>query len=164
MIHVGLHSVGTYHKNFGRQNQKNKNILCRVSRKGTRQRRLFAECQPLAPGKDWRPSALGRPLTALCREPPLPSVWHSANMYLPSVNLYRVSYTLGKHARYREPSFTECGSRQSRLCRVPEKKHSAKCPALGKGSDSGSGCFNAVVTLCKQENPRTPAAFRFWTK
>jgi hypothetical protein len=37
MIHVGLHSVGTYHKNFGRQNQKNKNILCRVSRDDTRQ-------------------------------------------------------------------------------------------------------------------------------
>jgi hypothetical protein len=46
--------------------------------------------------------------------------------------------TLGKDARYREPSFAECGSRQSRLCRVPEKRHSAKRPALGKGSDSGS--------------------------
>jgi hypothetical protein len=32
MIHVGLHSVGTYHKKFGRQNKRNKNILCRVSR------------------------------------------------------------------------------------------------------------------------------------
>jgi hypothetical protein len=40
---------------------------------GTLQRRLFAECQPLALGKDRRPSALGRPLTALCRAPPLPS-------------------------------------------------------------------------------------------
>jgi hypothetical protein len=40
MIHVGLHSVGTYHKNFGRQNKKNKNILCRVSRDNTRQSRL----------------------------------------------------------------------------------------------------------------------------
>jgi hypothetical protein len=30
MIHVGIHSVGTYHKKFGRQNLKNKNILCRV--------------------------------------------------------------------------------------------------------------------------------------
>jgi hypothetical protein len=37
MIHVGLHSVGTYHKKFGRQNKKNKNILCRVSRDDTRQ-------------------------------------------------------------------------------------------------------------------------------
>jgi hypothetical protein len=40
MIHVGLHSVGTYHKQFGRQSQKNKNILCRVSRDDTRQRVL----------------------------------------------------------------------------------------------------------------------------
>jgi hypothetical protein len=45
MIHVGLHSVGTYHKKFGRQNQKNKNILCRVSRDDTRQRQL---CRVLA--------------------------------------------------------------------------------------------------------------------
>jgi hypothetical protein len=40
MIHVGLHSVGTYHKKFGRQNKRNKNILCRVSRDDTRQRVL----------------------------------------------------------------------------------------------------------------------------
>jgi hypothetical protein len=30
MIHVNLHSVGTYHKKFGRQNLKNKNMLCQV--------------------------------------------------------------------------------------------------------------------------------------
>jgi hypothetical protein len=41
MIHVGLHSVGIYHKKFGRQNLKNKNMLCRVSREDTRQRVLF---------------------------------------------------------------------------------------------------------------------------
>jgi hypothetical protein len=40
MIHVGLHSVGTYHKKFGRQNLKNKNMHCRVSREYTRQRVL----------------------------------------------------------------------------------------------------------------------------
>jgi hypothetical protein len=33
---------------------------------------------------------------------------------------------LGKEARCREPNFTECGSRQSLLCRVPDKRHSAK--------------------------------------
>jgi hypothetical protein len=38
MVHVGLYSVGTHHKNFGRENKKNKNILCRVSRDDTRQR------------------------------------------------------------------------------------------------------------------------------
>jgi hypothetical protein len=37
MIHVGLHSLGTYHKKFGGQNKKNKNILCRVFRDDTRQ-------------------------------------------------------------------------------------------------------------------------------
>jgi hypothetical protein len=40
MVQVGLHSVGTYHKNFERQNKKNKNILCRVSRADTRQSTL----------------------------------------------------------------------------------------------------------------------------
>ena len=40
MVHVGLHSVGTYHKNFGWQNKKNKNVLCRVSKEDTRQRLL----------------------------------------------------------------------------------------------------------------------------
>jgi hypothetical protein len=54
MVHVGLHSVGTYHKKFGRQNQKNKNILCRVSREDTRQR-------------------------VLCR---VPNIWHSAKKTL----------------------------------------------------------------------------------
>jgi hypothetical protein len=34
------------------------------------------------------------------------------------------------------------GARQSLLCRAPEKKRSAKPPALGKEADSGSGsCF-----------------------
>jgi hypothetical protein len=64
MVHVGLHSVGTYHKKFGCQNLKNKNILCRVPKKAlgkevfaecqlvdTRQRSLFTECQPPALGK-----------------------------------------------------------------------------------------------------------------
>jgi hypothetical protein len=54
MIHVGLHSVGTYHKRFGRQNKKNKNILCRVSRDDTRQ-------------------------SLLCR---VPTMWHSAKKTL----------------------------------------------------------------------------------
>jgi hypothetical protein len=51
MIHVGLYSVGTYHKKFGKQNLKNTNTLCRVSREDTRQ-------------------------TVLCR---VPNIWHSAN-------------------------------------------------------------------------------------
>jgi hypothetical protein len=60
--HVGLHSVGTHHKKFGGK-RKNANILCRVSKKytrqsilcrvptgSTRQRSFFAECQCLALG------------------------------------------------------------------------------------------------------------------
>jgi hypothetical protein len=34
MVHVDLHSVGTYHKKFGGQNKKN--VLCRVPKKDTR--------------------------------------------------------------------------------------------------------------------------------
>jgi hypothetical protein len=45
---------------------------------------------------------------------------------------------LGKGALCREPNFTECDTRQSRLCRVPDKRHSAKNTTLGKASDSGS--------------------------
>jgi hypothetical protein len=40
MVHVGLYSVGTYHKKFGWENKKNKNVICRVSRNDTRQSRL----------------------------------------------------------------------------------------------------------------------------
>jgi hypothetical protein len=52
MIHVGLYSVGTYHKKFGRQNKKK--ILCLVFRDGTRQ-------------------------SLLCR---VPNTWHSAKKTL----------------------------------------------------------------------------------
>jgi hypothetical protein len=65
MIHVGLHSVGTYHKNFERQNKKikiyfaeclemtlGKVCFAECLQCNTRQRSLFAECQPLALGKD----------------------------------------------------------------------------------------------------------------
>jgi hypothetical protein len=55
--------------------------------------------------------------------------------------------TLGKEAHCREPNFTECGSRQSLLCRVPNKRHSAKRPTLGKASDSGSEYFRSITTL-----------------
>jgi hypothetical protein len=40
--------------------------------------------------------------------------------------------------------FAECflfGSQQSLLCRMPEKKLSAKPPTLGKEADSGSASF-----------------------
>ena len=84
MVHVGLHSVETYHKNFERQNKKNKNVLCRVSKEDTRQRLLcrvppgwhsakmckviFAECQMV----DTRQRILYR----------VPPIWHSAKFIL----------------------------------------------------------------------------------
>jgi hypothetical protein len=37
--------------------------------------------------------------------------------------------------------FNECGTRQRILCRVPDKKHSAKSRALGKGPDFGNGGY-----------------------
>jgi hypothetical protein len=78
----------------------------------------FAECLTL--GKcvfaEWRP---------------VPSVQHSVKR-LVAESLTLPSATLGK------AFFAECGTRQSLLCRVPDKRHSAKRPTLGKASDSGS--------------------------
>jgi hypothetical protein len=92
----------------------------------------FAECQPLALGKDWRPSALGQPLTAFCR------VFDTRQTCLCRVRSCVECPALGKGALCREPNFTECGTRQSLICRVPDKRHSTKNPTLGKASDSGS--------------------------
>jgi hypothetical protein len=62
---------------------------------------------------------LGKLVFAECR--PVPSVQHSVN-----------------EALCREHNITECGTRQSFLCRVTDKRHSAKNTTLGKTSDSGS--------------------------
>jgi hypothetical protein len=124
MIHVGLHSVGTYHKKFGRQNQKNKNILCRVraawhsAKKhlcreptvGTRQiltavsfgtaadgflpRAPFAECLTL--GK-----------LVFAERCPLPSVQHSVK------SLCAESLTLPRAALGKE-GFAECPTKGTR--------------------------------------------------
>jgi hypothetical protein len=134
MVHVGLHSVGTDHKKFGGQNEKNKNMVCRVSIEDTRQSIL---CRV--------PSIRHSAKKSLCRVPVLGSrqrltavsFMTAANGPLPSA-FFAECPALGKEAHYREPNFAECGSRQSRLCRVPEKRHSAKRPTLGKASDSGS--------------------------
>jgi hypothetical protein len=82
---------------------------------------------------------------ALCRTPYLQSVCRSAKQSLPSVSLCRVSCTRYKQALYRAQDFAECGARQSLICRVPDKKHLAKPPALGKDPDSGSDPCTAVV-------------------
>jgi hypothetical protein len=164
MIHVGLHSVGTYHKKFGRQNQKNKNILCRVSKYDTRQRKL---CRVLA----FRHSAK----KTLCRVPdfgsrqrltavsfgtavdgplpraPLPSVWHSANLSLPSVQnsvkgLCAESLTLPS-AALGKAFFAECPTKGTRQ----KIQHSAKprIPVVHRAKRSRahteSRCFCASV-------------------
>jgi hypothetical protein len=103
MIHVGLHSVGIYHKKFGRQNQKNTNILCRVSKEDTRQR-------------------------AFCR---VPNMWHSAKKPLcrvPAVGsrqrLTAVSFGTAADGPLPRAPFAECLTlgklvfAESPLCRV----------------------------------------------
>ena len=55
--------------------------------------------------------------------------------------------------------FTECkkNTRQSRLCRVPEKQHSANHLALGKEPVSGSDLNEAIIGIscinCKWASP-----------
>jgi hypothetical protein len=109
MIHVGLHSVGTYHKKFGRQNQKNKNILCRLSREDTRER-------------------------VLCR---VPTSWHSAKKTLCRVpthgsrqRLTAVSFGTAADGPLTSAVFAEClalGKRVSaEWCPVPSVQHSVK--------------------------------------
>ena len=142
MIHVGLHSVGTYHKKFGRQNQKNKNILCWVSKEDTRQ-------------------------SVLCR---VPNIWHSAKKTLCRVptlgsrqRLTAVSFGTATDGPLPSATFAECFGKRvfvewgpmpsvqhsvkrlvaesqtlPSVALVPDKRHSAKRPTLGKASDSGS--------------------------
>jgi hypothetical protein len=127
MVHVGLHSVGTYHKKFGGQNKKNKkcfvvcpwktlgkdslcrvpdiwhsakNLLCRVPTFGPRQRLTTVSCR--------------RPLTDFAECFAVPSVLHSVN------KLYTERRTLPSSA-LGKVFFAEC----------PTK-------TLGKGPDSGS--------------------------
>ena len=131
MIHVGLHSVGTYHKKFGRQNKRNKNILCRVSRYGTRQRVL---CRVLTVGARQRLTAVSFGTAAdgpLPRAPfaecstlgklvfaewgPVPSVQHSVKR-LVAESLSLPSAALGKSF------FAECLTKGTRQ----RGRHSAK--------------------------------------
>jgi hypothetical protein len=109
MIHVGLHSVGTYHKKFRRQNKKNKNILCRVSRDDTRQ-------------------------SFLCR---VPTMWHSAKKTLcrvPTVGsrqrLTVVSFGTAADGPLPRALFVECLTLGklvfAECCPVPSVQHSVK--------------------------------------
>jgi hypothetical protein len=58
--------------------------------------------------------------------------------------------TLGKAFFAECRGFAECflfGSRRSLICRAPEKKRSAKPPALGKEADSGSVQLRVPQTM-----------------
>jgi hypothetical protein len=81
-------------------------------------RAVFAECL-----------TLGKAVFAECLA--VPSVLYSVN------KLFTERRTLPS-AALSKVFFAECGARQSLLCRVPDKNHSAKPPALGKGPNSGS--------------------------
>jgi hypothetical protein len=120
MVHVGLHSVGTYHKKFGGQNVKNKIWFAECLYK-TLGKVVFTECPVF--GTQQR-------LTAV-------SFRTAADGLLPSA-FFAECLTLGKHV------FAECGSvpsvlhsvkrlvTESLLYRVVDKRHSAKRPTLGK--------------------------------
>jgi hypothetical protein len=122
MIHVGLHSVGTYHKKFGSLHSAKK-TLCRVPTHGSRQRLTAISFGAAADSP--LPSAAFAD-RRLCR------VFNTRQTCLCRVVSCAECPALGKEARCREPNFTECGSRQSLLCRVPTKgtrqrcRHSAK--------------------------------------
>jgi hypothetical protein len=123
MVLVGLHSVGTYHKKFGRQNLKNKNILCRVSNiwhstkkicrvptLGSRQRLTTVSFGTAADGP--LPSAtfaecftLGKRVVA--EWGPVPSVQHSVKR-LVAESLALPSAALGK------AFFAECPTKGTR--------------------------------------------------
>jgi hypothetical protein len=100
MVHVGLYSVGTYHKKFGGQNKKiqiffaecpqktlGKDSLCRVPAMWHSAKKLLCRVPAGGPRQRLTDVSCRRPLTDLCREPSLPSVWHSAKESLPSVPL-----------------------------------------------------------------------------
>jgi hypothetical protein len=51
MVHVGLHSVGTYHKKFGKENKKNKNRFLRVLQLGHSAKNALSSACRAALGK-----------------------------------------------------------------------------------------------------------------
>jgi hypothetical protein len=143
MIHVGLHSVGTYHKKFGRQNQKNKNILWAKLPLPSASCVALGKEASLPRANGWHSAKTnGRQLWDGCwrlfAESSLCRVFDTRQTCLCRVLSSAECSALGKESLCRELDFTECGSRQSLLCRVLDKRHSAKNPTLGKDSDSGS--------------------------
>jgi hypothetical protein len=103
MVHVGLHSVGTYHKKFGWENKKN-------TLPSVRRRTLGKEaCLPSAKTRhSAKITAISfrRLLTALCR------ALSFAECLALGKDFCAESPALGKRGRYREQYFAECGARQ----------------------------------------------------
>jgi hypothetical protein len=88
MVHVGLHSVGTNHKNFGGQNKKNTNVLCRVPpgwHSTKKCKLIFAECHLV----DTRQRSL-------CRVSP---IWHSAKLILKIKKIFAECQIAGTRQR-----------------------------------------------------------------
>ena len=126
MVHVGLHSVGTYHKKFGDQNKKKcfaeclrrtlgTDCLCRVLdiwHSAKTSKRFFAECRPA----DTRQRTL-------CR---VPAIWHSAKNILIFLK---------------------------NLCRVPAIWHSAK-PLNNKPVVFLSSSLPHTLSVCFYRAPR----------
>jgi hypothetical protein len=143
MIHVCLHSVGTYHKKFGRQNKKNKNILCRVSRDDTRQ-------------------------SLLCR---VPTIWQSAKKTLcrvPTVGsrqrLTAVSFGMAADGSLPSAPFAECLTLGKRVFAVwgpvPSVQHSVKRLFAESLTLLRAALGKAVFAQCPIKGTRQSLGFR----
>jgi hypothetical protein len=128
MVHIGLHSVGTYHKKFGGQNVKNKNMVCRVFIENTRQ-------------------------SLLCR---VPSIWHLAKKPLCRVpvlgsrqRLTAVSFRTAADGPL--PSafyvFVEC-------CPVPSVLHSVKKLVIESQTLPSAGLDKDFFAECPTKDTR----------
>jgi hypothetical protein len=112
---------------------------------GTRQRRLFAECQNSALGEDNDRQLYTAPDGPLPRAT-LHQVFGTRQRNLCRVCSYAESPALGKSRRYREQDFAECGTR-------PDKKHSAKTqiPVVKEATKSSLRSIEPVA-VCLPNN------------
>jgi hypothetical protein len=137
MVHVGLHSVGTYHKKFGDQNVKNKNMVCRVSTQDTRQSLL---CRV--------PNTRHSAKNLLCQVPVLGSRQRvtavsfrtAADGPLPSA-FFAECLTLDKHV------FAECGP-------VPSVLHSVKRLVTESRTLPSAALGKALFAECPTKDTR----------
>ena len=103
-----------------------KDAFCHVPKNSTRQNTSFAECQKKG--------------TRQRRILPSAEKWHSAK--------YIFAECLKKHSAKPFLQSAEKNTWQSHLCRVPDKKHSAKLPALGKVPVSSSVYYTKPRVNC----------------